>query len=57
MRPLSSEGAQSDVRSDRTRDGVRDQVVVAPVVVSELMVALHKHDGHDGRFEQARDDE
>lgn len=52
-----SEGAQSNVRSDRARDGVHEHLVVASLVVSELVVALHDHDGDDGRLEQARDDE
>ena len=56
-RRSSSEGAQSNVRSDRTRDGVHENVVVASMLVSEFVTALHEDDGHDGRLEQARDDE
>ena len=55
-RPSSSEVAQSNVRADRARDGVHEYLVVASMV-SELVVALHDHDGNHGRLEQARDDE
>ena len=55
-RPSSSEVAQSKVRADRAHDGVHEYLVVASMV-SELVVALHDHDGDDGRLEQARDDE
>ena len=54
----SSRRPSSEVQSSARDGGGREHWDVASMmVVSELVVALHEHDGHDGRLKQARDDE